>query len=301
MTTFRTVVVRRPAGPDSLELLDLPVRDPGPGQVRVRIEAASVNPIDLAVASGALHAIGLIDQPDHTGLGWDFAGVVEAVGAGVSVPVGTRVAGIVPGFDRDFGSYAEQIVASVDWIAPVPPALTSAQATTLALNGLTAAHLVDLLGPGAGRRLLVTGAAGAVGAYVATLAAEQGWSVTGLARDHDEGFVRALGVDFRSTPSGGWDAVADGAVLQERGVALVRDGGLFVGVQPSAVPAAERGVTVTAVSVAPDAPRLATLLERAAAGELSTRVQAELPLAEAAEAHRLMAKGGVRGRYVLVP
>lgn len=301
MTTFRTVVVRRPAGPDSLELLDLPVRDPGPGQVRVRIEAASVNPIDLAVASGALHAIGLIDQPDHTGLGWDFAGIVEAVGAGVSVPVGTRVAGIVPGFDRDFGSYAEQIVASVDWIAAVPAALTSAQATTLALNGLTAAHLVDLLGPGAGRRLLVTGAAGAVGAYVATLAAEQGWSVTGLARDHDEDFVRALGVDFTSTPSGGWDAVADGAVLQERGVALVRDGGLFVGVQPSAVPAAERGVTVTAVSVAPDAPRLATLLERAAAGELSTRVQAELPLAEAAEAHRLMAKGGVRGRYVLVP
>ncbi|WP_244963059.1 zinc-binding dehydrogenase [Nocardioides dongkuii] len=99
----------------------------------------------------------------------------------------------------------------------------------------------------------------------------------------------------------GWDAVADGAVLQEAGVALVRDGGLFVGVQPSAPPAAERGVTVRAVSVVPDGARTAGLLARTASGELPARVAGELPLAEAAEAHRLVAKGGARGRYVLRP
>jgi len=84
-------------------------------------------------------------------------------------------------------------------------------------------------------------------------------------------------------------------------LALVRDGGLFVGVQPSAPPAEERGITIRAVSVTPDAARLAVLLERAARGELAARVHAELPLAEVADAHRAVAKGGVRGRFVLLP
>lgn len=300
-TTYRAVVVREPNGTDSLELVDLPVRHPAAGELRVRIEAASVNPVDLAVADGFFHSIGLIAQPEHTGLGWDFAGTVLEAGDGVDLPLGTRVAGIVPGLDRDFGGYAEEIVAPVGWVAHVPDALTSVEAATVPLNSLTAAQLVDLLGDGHGRRLLVTGAAGAVGGNVAPLAAERDWAVTGLARPEDEAFVRGLGVDFTADATGGWDAVADGAVLQEAGLALVADGGLFVGVQPSAPPAAERGVTVRTVSVGPDAALLAELLERAARGELPVRVHGELPLADVADAHRAIAKGGVRGRYVLLP
>ena len=299
-TTYRAVVVRQPSGTDSLELVDLPVRHPAAGEVRVRIEAAAVNPVDLAVADGYFHSIGLVNQPDHTGLGWDFAGTVVEVGDGVDLSPGTRVAGIVPGFDHDSGGYAEEIVASLDWVAVVPEGLGTSEAATLPLNSLTAAQIVDLLGEGEGRRLLVTGAAGAVGGYVAPLAAERGWAVTGLARAEDEEFVRGLGADFTAEATGGWDAVADGAVLQEAGLALVRDGGLFVGVQPSAPPAAERGVTVRAVQVGPDPARLGELLARAATGGLPIRVQATLPLAEVADAHRAVAKGGVRGRYVLL-
>lgn len=300
-STFRAVVVREPGGPEALTLVDVPVRQPGPGEVRVAIEAASVNPVDLAVAGGYFHSVGLIHQPDHVGLGWDFAGTVDAVGAGVDLSVGTRVAGIVPGFDRDFGSYAEQIVAPAGWLAPVPEGLSAAEATTVPLNALTAAQLVDLLGDGDGRRLLVTGAAGAVGGFVVPLAIERGWDVTGLARAEDEQLVRDLGAAFTTEATGGWDAVADGAVLQDAGVALVRDGGLFVGVQPSALPATERDVTVRAVSVGPDAARLADLLGRTARGELAARVHSEVPLADAAQAHREIAKGGVRGRIVLRP
>lgn len=300
-TTYRAVVVRQPSGTDSLELVDLPVRHPAAGEVRVRIAAAGVNPVDLAVADGYFHSIGLVDQPDHTGLGWDIAGTVVEVGAGVHLAVGTRVAGIVPGFDRDSGGYAEEIVAPVDWVAEVPEGLDLLEAATVPLNALTAAQLVDLLGDGEGRRLLVTGAAGAVGGYVAPLAAERGWAVTGLARAQDEAFVRGLGVEFTAEATGGWDAVADGAVLQGAGLALVRDGGLFVGVQPSAPPAAERDVTVRAVGVGPDAARLSGLLARVARGELPARVHATLPLADVADAHRAIAKGGVRGRYVLLP
>lgn len=300
---FRTAVVRTPGGPESIEIIDIPVRNPGPGEIRVAIAAAAVNPVDLAVADGYFHGLGLIDQPDRTGLGWDFAGTVSARGEGVDLVIGSRVAGMVAGFDRDFGTYAEQVVVPATEVAVVPDDLDLIAASTVPLNAVTGSQIVDLLGdaPADGNRLLVTGAAGAVGAYVAALAGDRGWQVTGLARAEDEEFVRGLGVDFTTHADPGWDAVADGAVLQERGLALVRDGGAFVGVQPSAPPAAVRGIRVDVVSVHHDTPRLRSLLERTAAGELPARVHAVVPLDEVADAHRAVAKGGVRGRYVLTP
>ncbi len=247
--------------------------------------------------------MGLINQPERTGLGWDFAGTVDATGPGANLVVGTRVAGLVSGFDRDFGPYAEQLVVPASDLAVVPEGLDLVTASTVPLNGLAAAQIVDLLGdaPAEGNRLLVTGAAGAVGGYVASLAQDRGWQVTGLARAEDEAFVRSLGADFTAHPERGWDAVADGAVLQEQGLALVRDGGVFVGVSPSAVPATERGITVVVVVAHADGPRLADLLARTASGELPARVHAVVPMDEVADAHRAVAKGGVRGRFVLQP
>jgi NADPH:quinone reductase-like Zn-dependent oxidoreductase len=247
------------------------------------------------------HDLGLIDQPDHTGLGWDFSGTVTAAGPDVDLPIGSRVAGLVVGFNRDFGTYAQQLVLPVRDTAVVPDGLDLVSAATVPLNGLAAAQIVDLLGDGGGRSLLVTGAAGAVGGYVVSLAQHRGWRVTGLARAQDEDFVRGLGADFTAEAAPGWDAVADGAVLQEQGVALVRDGGIFVGVQPSATPEEERGVTVRVVVTQPDGARLAELLDATASGRLPARVHAVLPLDRVATAHRAVAKGGVRGRYVLRP
>jgi NADPH:quinone reductase-like Zn-dependent oxidoreductase len=302
-TTFRAAVVRTPGGPDSIEIVDVPVIEPGSGEVRVAIAAAAVNPVDLGVAGGFFHTMGLINQPEHTGLGWDFAGTIVAAGPGVDLAVGTRVAGLVDGFDRDFGTYAEQLVVPGADLAVVPDGLDLAAASTVPLNGLAAAQIVDLLGdaPTHGSRLLVTGAAGAVGAYVASLAPDRGWQVTGLARAADQGFIRGLGADFTTHAQPGFDAVADGAALQERGLALVRDGGAFVGVRPNAVPATERGITTVVVQTHPDGPRLTGLLARTASGELPARVHATLPLNRVADAHRAMAKGGVRGRYVVTP
>lgn len=300
-TTFRSAVVRTPGGPDSIEIIDVPAVEPGPGQVRVEIAGAAVNPVDLATADGLFHRLGLVDQPDHTGLGWDFAGTVTAAGPGVDLGVGSRVAGLVAGFDRDFGTFAEQLVVPAGDVALAPEGLDLVTAATVPLNGLAAAQLVDLLDDGGGRSLLVTGAAGAVGGYVIPLAQDRGWRVTGLARAEDEAFVRGLGAEFTTERVPGWDAVADGAVLQEQGVALVRDGGLFVGVQPSAVPREVRGVTVRVVVAHPDGARLAQLLEAAASGHLPARVHAVVPLDQVADTHRAVAKGGVRGRYVLRP
>lgn len=300
-TTFRTAVVRTPGGPDSIEIVDVPVVEPGPGQVRVEIAGAAVNPVDLALAAGVFHGLGLVDQPHHTGLGWDFAGTVAAAGPDVDLPIGSRVAGLVDGFDRDFGTYAEQLVVPASDTALVPDDLDLTTAATVPLNGLAAAQLVDLLGDGRGRNLLVTGAAGAVGGYVIPLAQDRGWRVTGLARAKDEKFVRSLGADFTTEAVPGWDAVADGAALQEQSVALVRDDGLFVGVKPGAAPAEERGVTVRVVVAEPDGAELAHLLDATASGHLPARVHAVVPLDQAAAAHRAVAKGGVRGKYVLQP
>jgi NADPH:quinone reductase-like Zn-dependent oxidoreductase len=302
-STFSAAVVRTPGGSDSIEIIDVPVAEPGPGQVRVRIAAAPVNPVDLGVAGGLFHAMGLIHQPEHTGLGWDFAGTIVAAGPQVDLPVGTRVAGLVDGFDRDFGTYAEQLIVPATDLAVVPDGLDLAVASTVPLNGLAAAQILDLLGdaPSDGNKLLVTGAAGAVGGYLVSLARDRGWQVTGLARAEDEDFVRGLGAEFTAHAEPGWDAVADGAAMQESALALVRDGGSFVGLQPSAKLPAERGIKVDVVVAHPDGPRLAGLLARAASGELPARVHAVVPLDQVASAHRAVAKGGLRGRYVLRP
>ncbi|AYY13163.1 NADP-dependent oxidoreductase [Actinobacteria bacterium YIM 96077] len=300
-TTFRSAVVRTPGGPDSIEIIDVPVVEPGPNQIRVEIAAAAVNPVDLAVANGVFHELGLIDQPDHTGLGWDFAGTVAAAGPGVDIPVGSRVAGLVGGFDRDYGTYAGQLIVSASDAALVPDGIDLTTAATIPLNGLAAAQMLDLLGDGGGRSLLVTGAAGAVGGYLIPLAQDRGWRVTGLARADDEKFVRGLGAGFTTEAAPGWDAVADAAAFQEQGFALVRDGGIFVGVQPGAVPAETRGVTVHVVVTEPDGARLAGLLDATASGRLPARVHAVVPLDEVAAAHVAVAKGGIRGRYVLQP
>lgn len=328
--TSRRAVVRTASGPESIEIVDAPVAEPGPDQVRVRIAAAAINPVDLGVAAGVFHRLGMVHQPRHTGLGWDFAGTVEAAGSGVQLPAGTRVAGFLDGFDRDHGSHAEHLVVAAADVAVVPDGLDLIEAATMPLNVTAAAQVVELLGAAAGqvdellvaasgqadellgaapgeadelaRRLLVTGAAGAVGAYVAVLAKARGWQVTGLAREADEPFVRSLGVDFATHPGHGWDAVADTAAMQERALSAVRDGGRFVGVQPAARLAEERGITVEVVFARPDGPLLATLLARVADGALpAARVHAVFPLDEAAAAYQAMAKGGVRGRIVLVP
>lgn len=299
--TFRAAVVTAPGTPEPVTFVDRPQTPVPPGHVRVGVEAAAVNPVDLAVVAGIFHQVGVVTQPEHTGLGWDFAGPVLEAGEGVDLAPGTVVAGFALGIDRDYSAYAEQITVPVGFVAVVPDGLSAAEAATVPLNGLTAAQLVAKLGPGEGRDLLVTGAAGAVGAYVVPLAIEQGWNVTGLARATDEAYVRSLGAEFTTDPAAGWPVVIDAAALQEKAVALVADGGRFLGVQPSFVPAPERGIDIGSLNVAADAAVLADLLHRTAAGRPAARVARTLPLERWADAHAALAAGGSRGRQVLVP
>jgi len=298
---MRAIVVRTPGGPEALELVELPTPEPGPGEVRIAVAGAAVNPVDVSTRDGVFHQHGFVSQPDHVGLGWDVAGTVSAVGAGVPFAVGDRVAAMVGGVDRSFGPYAEELVLPATEVAPAPDGLDLVDAASVPLNSVTATQALDLLGSADGRSLLVTAAAGGVGGYAVQLAAERGWQVTGLARSSDEAFVRERGASFAAELGGSFDAALDPANLGAPALAVVRDGGHYVGTLPMTVPPAERGVTAEAVQVQTDATTLADVLIRAAAGELPARVHSTMPLGQAADAHRLFTKGGLRGRIVLVP
>lgn len=307
---MRAIVVRRFGGPEVLESVEVPVPEPGPGQVRIRVAAAAVNPVDLATRAGILTGAGVIPPREVLGLGWDVAGVVDAVGgpAGRRPPfrVGDAVIGLRDRIATPLGAYAEQIVLDESAVALAPIGMSAVEAATLPLNALTAAQALDLVETDG--TVLVTGAAGAVGGYAVALAHARKLRVVAVASEADEALVRgfgaaeflphgpALGDRVRGLVPDGVDAVLDAALLGLDALDAVRGGGEFVAFAAGAAPIPLRGIRVRNVWIRADGERLAEL-----AGTLPPRVAGVLPLTRAAEAHERLAAGGLRGRLVLTP
>lgn len=310
---MRAVVVRRHGGPEVLEVAEVPVPEPGPGQVRIRVEAAAVNPVDLATRSGALTEAGLVPPRDVTGIGWDAAGFVDAVAPGVAdFGPGDHVIGLSDRLDVPLGAQADYVVLDAGAVARVPGIIPATAAATLPLNGLTAVQALDLLGLVSGQTLLVTGAAGAVGGFAVQLAAMRGLRVVAAAGAEDRDLVYSLGAEWfvargnglgavRSLVPGGVDGALDAAMAGVRALDAVRGGGSFVAVAAGAAPAPLRGTRVQNVWIRADGERLAGLAVMAATRQLTLRVADTLPLDRVADAHARLAKGGLRGRLVLIP
>jgi NADPH:quinone reductase-like Zn-dependent oxidoreductase len=274
----------------------------GVGDLRIRVTAASVDLIDTLFDGGPARAI--FSVTGTVGVGLSLTGVVTATGAEVTgFSVGDPVAALHADPTAPVRAHAEETIVPAAHAAALPDGLDPVAAAGLPVNALTAARLVDRLGPAEGRTLLVTGAAGSVGGYAVALADRAGWAVTGLARESDRDFVVRTGARELITqlPGPSFDAVLDGAVLNTAALAAVRDGGTFVGVPSAAPPTAERGIEVAILSVEPDGARLAELLALAASGVLELRVAGQVPLTEAATAYQKVAGGGQRGRWLLVP
>jgi NADPH:quinone reductase-like Zn-dependent oxidoreductase len=275
----------------------------GPTDVRIRVAAAAVNPVDVGVLRGPIRT--LAGLPDPVGLGWDVSGTVTEVGSKVTgLGPGDRVAGIlhVIGLKPGVGTHADETVLPADAVARMPGGIDLVDAASLPLNALTARQALDLLGPADGRTLLVTGAAGAVGGHAIVLANRDGWRVSALARDTDAEFVARAGAELLTElPGASFDAALDAAVLLDSALAAVRDGGSFVGVAPGSPVTAERGITVHTVGVEPDSAAIAELLGLAAGGILEVRVAGREPLREAAKVYDMVAGGGQRGRWLLIP
>jgi NADPH:quinone reductase-like Zn-dependent oxidoreductase len=275
----------------------------GPTDIRIRVAAAAVNPVDVGVVSGPVRS--LAGLPDPVGLGWDVSGTVSEVGSEVTgLKPGDQVAGIlhVIGLKPTVGTHATETVLSADAVARIPDGLDLIDAASIPLNALTARQAVDLLGPAEGRTLLVTGAAGALGGHAIVQASRAGWRVTALARETDADFIARAGAELvTKLPGASFCAALDAAVMLDSALAAVRDGGSFVGVAPGSPVAAERGITVHTVSVEPDGEAIAELLGLAAKGILEVRVAGRVPLREATAAYDRVAGSGQRGRWLLIP
>jgi NADPH:quinone reductase-like Zn-dependent oxidoreductase len=296
---MRVAVVTEFGGPEAVRIVETGVPGPGARQVRIRVAAAALNPVDAGVRAGVFGGAG-----EQLGLGWDVAGTVDATGEGAAWSVGDEVVALDYGMVKSLGTHAEYVVVDTDAVAKAPVTVDAVHAATLPLNALTAVQALDLLELTEGQTLAVTGAAGAVGAYAVQLAARRGIAVTAVARAGDEEFVRSLGAAHFSEGElepGSVDGVLDAALLGERALAWARDGGAFVGVIPGAQPAAVRGVRTTAVEVNADGAQLAELVRLVDTGALTLRVAETYALDDAVKAHARLAEGGVRGRLVLVP
>ncbi|MGY0489104.1 NADP-dependent oxidoreductase [Streptomyces sp. WG-D5] len=298
---MRAVTVSRFGGPEAVEISEVRVPEPGPGQVRIRVAAAALNPVDAAMRAGVFGSAG-----ERVGLGWDVAGTVDSVGPGVGWAPGDRVIGLATGHRTPLGTHAEYTVLPAEAIAPAPASLDEIHASALPLNALSAAQVLDLAALTAGQSLLVTGAAGGVGAHTVELAHHRGLKVTALASTRDEQFVRGRGADdflSRDTavPRAAFDGVVDAALLGRAALDTVRDAGTYIGVWPGQEPAPERGIRIEALDVRADGAALSELSRLADQGVLLPRVSGTFPLTDAATAHARLAEGGLRGRLVLVP
>ncbi|MEV6350050.1 NADP-dependent oxidoreductase [Actinoplanes sp. NPDC051851] len=304
MTTMRAVRYTEFGGPEVLHVAELPVPEPGRGEVRVRVAASTLHPVDLMVRSGRFPAPLPGELPYVPG--WDVAGTVDAAGPEAGdLTVGDAVIGFSPWLSTLAGTHAEFVVLKAAWLTAAPAGVPATEAATLPTNGLAAAQALDLLGLPKGSSVLVTGAAGQVGGFLLALARAAGLRATGLAGPGDREFVTSQGATFASRaqepPSGPFDAVVDLAVLGPDLLAAVRDGGGFVAASPPLRPEQVRGIRTYALEVPPDGHRLSELVTLVESGRIPLRVEAVYPFTEAAAAHERLAAGGVRGGVVVTP
>ena len=302
-------------GPEVLKVVDVPeITEVPRGWILIKVLAATVNPVDIAVRSGFRATVTKASNPPPYVPGFDLAGVVEKIGDGTEtdVAVGDDVAAIVQPIGAR-GAYAEYVLAPAKSTVKAPTGSSYAEAATLPMNSLTARLALRYLGLSAGDTVAITGAAGAVGGYAIQLAKNDGLRVIADASEADEHLVKDLGADVvvrrgadfaaqvRAVIPDGVPGLIDAADQGDVVLPAVSDGGHFSMLRGFA-DKGERGITYHPCfvpNIARDHDALAELRDLADAGRLSLRVASTLPAERAAEAHRILAAGGVRGRLVL--
>src|SRR5688572_18242116 len=306
---MRAAGVTEFGGPDALHIVDVSTEPLGPGEVRLRVQAAAVSPTDTHLVAGAYADRDPVKSPPWVP-GMDAAGVVVEVGDGVEhVQAGDLAMGIALPHGAH-GGYREDLVLPAGSVVRAPAGVDAVAASTLPMNGLTARLALDQMALEPGQVLAVTGAAGAFGGYVVQLAKADGLTVVADASAADEQLVRELGADvvvrrgddvaarIREHFPDGVHGLTDGSVQDALVLPAVRDGGAVATVRGYRG-TGERGLRVhpTLVRrVAQDRAALDRLRQQAEDGVLTLRVADVLPAEQAAEAHRRLARGGVRGR-----
>jgi NADPH:quinone reductase-like Zn-dependent oxidoreductase len=286
---LRAVEVAEFGGPEVLRLVDVPPPSPISTEVLVRVLASGVNPVDCKTRRGA--GVSRWVGPPPFVPGWDVAGVVEGKGYGVTrFEIGDLVYG-VPRFPRAAGAYAEYVTAPSRQLARAPKKASVVEAAALPLAALTAWQcLVDVAGVKQGDCVLIHGASGGVGHLAAQMARARGAEVVAT------GGPGVAGVDVALDLVGG---EGTGALL-----GALRPGGLLLAVADGASDEVKeegrrRGVRVVEPLVEPDGHALDEIAGLVDSGALEVRITEVFPLERAADAHRRLERGGVRGKLVL--
>ncbi|MFD0688716.1 NADP-dependent oxidoreductase [Actinomadura fibrosa] len=307
---MRAISQRAFGGPEVLEFVELPKPRPRRGEVLVRVEGASVNPVDTYLRSGRVQFFG---PPPFT-LGFDLSGVVEEAGPGV-----TRFG---PG-DAVFGmprspaaTHAEYTLAPEADITAKPEALDHVAAAAMPAAALTAWQaLVRTADVAPGQRVLVHGAAGGVGHFAVQVAKARGAHVLATARADRHEFLAGLGVDepidYRTQDfaevARDIDVVVDpvGGDYGVRSLATLRGNGILVAISPDQRVTAEKarrhGARFAALGVTASSADMAALAGLAADGRLRAHVERCLPLEQAAKGHEFLEAGRMKGKVVLTP
>jgi NADPH:quinone reductase-like Zn-dependent oxidoreductase len=309
---MRAIVQNAFGGPEVLEVEDRPIPEPTATEVRVRVQAAGVNPVDWKTRAGK----GIAAQWGlPLTVGWDVTGVVDAIGPGVTrFAVGDPVFGM-PWFPRPASAYAEFVTAPSRHFARRPDALGVVEAGGLSLAGLTAWQcLVDVARVRAGQRVLVHAGAGGVGHLAVQIAKSRGAHVIATASAAKHDLLADLGVDEAVDYRGQKfeevvepvDVVYDliGGDVSLRSFDVLRPDGILI-ILPSAAAAEAieaargRGLRAVGVVVEPDGDGLEELAALVESGGLRVLVDETFPLDRAADAHRLGEQGRATGKIVL--
>lgn len=310
---MKVIGVTEFGGPEALAIHEVPEPHAGPGQVRIKVRATAVSPTDTSIRTGANAAVIEAKDPPYIP-GMDAAGVIDEVGDGAGFALGDEVMAMAVPDGEHGGAYASSLVADADSVARIPAGTTLEAAATLPMNGLTAMQALRRLDLQPGQVLAVTGAAGTLGGYTIQLAKQAGLTVVADVAAKDRELLEDLGPDqlvprgadvaqhIRGLYPEGVDGLLDAAVQHEVALPAVKDGGGFATVRGFAGPT-ERGITIHKVFVPSDYHsdgKLDELRGLVEAGQLSLRVADILPAERAAEAHRRLEAGRIRGRLVLV-
>ena len=299
-----------------LKLADLPIPEPGPGQVLVKIHAAGVNPIDWKIRGGQFECV--FEHAFPITPGWDMAGVVETSGDGVSAwQAGDKVYAYTRFAKAEVGTYAEYIVVPESYLGPMPKDLSFTQAASLPLVALTAWQtFVDFAKLSPGQLALIHAGAGGVGSLAIPLAKHLGATVITTAQANNHDYCHNLGADhcldyektdYRATLkdlcSEGVDVILDtvGNEIPDQSLEILKPGGALICLNdpPDEGRAKALGFRTLRLYSEPDGKTLREITKLVEEGILPVPEIQALPLTDAGKAQTISEAGHVRGKLVL--